>query len=270
VVAALAGTALVARLRWRRASDAVAARIAEGAVAPGAPFRTAQLDGLPAPVARYLRSVLPEGRPLPRAARLRQEGTFLMRAAPETWVPFTATQRMRARPAAFVWDATMRMAPLTDVFVRDAFVAGEGSMRASVLGLKSMVNQSGTPALARGSLMRFLAEAVWLPSALLPSPELAWSPVDERRAVATLTSGGVSVAVEFRFGEDGLVEGIAAERERDVDGTAVPMRWEGRWTAYAERGGLRVPVEGEVAWITPDGRRETYWRGRVTEMAYEP
>ena len=31
---------------------------------------------------------------------------------------------------------------------------------------------------------------------------------------------------------------------------------------------MKVPMSGEVAWLTPDGRR-TYWRGTVTALAYE-
>ena len=31
--------------------------------------------------------------------------------------------------------------------------------------------------------------------------------------------------------------------------------WEGRWSDYAEQGGIMVPMSGEVAWLTPEGRR---------------
>jgi hypothetical protein len=53
-----------------------------------------------------------------------------------------------------------------------------------------------------------------------------------------------------------------------VRATAVPTPWEGRWWNYAARDGIRVPLEGEVAWILPGGARP-YWRGRLTRIAYE-
>jgi len=31
---------------------------------------------------------------------------------------------------------------------------------------------------------------------------------------------------------------------------------------------MRVPLEGEAAWITPEGVK-TYWRGKITELRYE-
>jgi hypothetical protein len=39
----------------------------------------------------------------------------------------------------------------------------------------------------------------------------------------------------------------------------IPTPWEGRWTNYEMRHGILIPLEGEVAWILPDGRRP-YWR----------
>ncbi len=44
--------------------------------------------------------------------------------------------------------------------------------------------------------------------------------------------------------------------------------WEGRWSNYAELNGMRVPLDGEVAWLTPEGRKP-YWRGRATQFAFE-
>jgi len=40
---------------------------------------------------------------------------------------------------------------------------------ASLFGLISLANWRGTPEVAQGELMRFLAEAAWDPTALLPS-----------------------------------------------------------------------------------------------------
>jgi hypothetical protein len=30
---------------------------------------------------------------------------------------------------------------------------------------------------------------------------------------------------------------------------------------------MRIPLEGEVAWLLPTGERP-YWRGRITEIAF--
>jgi hypothetical protein len=168
----------------------------------------------------------------------------------------------------FVWDARIAMLPGLAVHVHDAYVAGEGILHAALSGLVPLADLRGTPELAEGELMRFLAEAAWYPTALLPSQGVRWEAVDEVSARATLREGDVTLTLLFRFGADGLIETVRAEaRGRTVQGAVVPTPWEGRWWDYVERDGMRVPSQGEVAWLLPEGRKP-YWRGRVVQLEY--
>ena len=98
---------------------------------------------------------------------------------------------------------------------------------------------------------------------------MRWTPVDDRHARATLADGDTRVSLTFGFAADGLIDSVRAEdRGRTVAGKVVPTPWEGCWSHHAEREGMQVPLEGEVAWILPDGRK-SYWRGRVTRLEYE-
>ena len=161
------------------------------------------------------------------------------------------------------------MMPGVTVRVHDAYVAGEGILHASLLGLVSMVNLRGTGGLAQDELMRFVAEAAWYPTALLPSQGVRWEAVDDRSARATLEDGDVAPTLLFRFDPDGPVETVCAEaRGRSVRGEVVPTPWRGRFWDHAIRDGMRVPLAGEVAWVLPDGPKP-YWRGRITKLRYE-
>jgi len=46
--------------------------------------------------------------------------------------------------------------------------------------------------------------------------------------------------------------------------TMVPTPWEGRWSDGEERDGMRVPLTGEVAWLTPHGRMPDFRATIVT------
>jgi hypothetical protein len=219
-------------------------------------------------VQEFFRAALTPGQAMLSALTLDQAGTFNMNERGERWLAFTSNQRVVLARPGFHWDARIRLLPGLSFRVQDAYVAGEGILNARLLGLP-VVNLHGTPELARGELMRFLAEAAWYPTALLPSQGVQWAPVDDRQARATLADGSTRVTLTFSFGPDGLIEAVRAEdRGRMVAGKVVPTPWEGRWTHHAERGGMRVPLEGEVAWILPSGRKP-YWRGRITRLEYE-
>lgn len=269
---AAAGSVLVAgAARWRSATAALVARLRAPAAADGLPeFVRNELDGLPPPVAQYFRAVLPDSGPAISYARLEQRGRFLVRPGPDGWRPFTATEHFTAGPAGFLWDARIRMLPGVHVKVRDGFVAGRGSMVASVLGLRRVASVEGTPAIAAGALQRYLAEAVWLPTALLPSAGVSWAALDAASARATLTSGGTTVSLDFHFGADGLVNRVyTPARERDLGGRrSAPTPWQGRFWRYEAWHGFLIPVSGEVEWLLPEGP-QLYWQGEVTGVAFE-
>jgi hypothetical protein len=264
---ALAAALGLAGRRWRAETEEATARLLGASGTEGlAHVSEGALADLPAPVARYLRAVLREGEPVPRGVRLEWQGDFLVRP-PDGWGPFTATQAVAIRPGGFVWDARMRMAPGVSVRVRDSFVHGQGSMRAKALGLFTVVAMEGTPEIAVSALQRWLAEAVWYPSALVPGQGVEWTPLDGTSARATTRVAGVAASIDYHFGADGFVERVyAAERGREVNGRSVPTPWEGRLAEWGERDGRRVPLGGEVAWLLPEGR-QAYWRARITKWS---
>lgn len=223
-------------------------------------------DKLPALVARYFRLVLKDGQPIIKTAQIKQKGEFFLN---ENWIPFEATQYYSTNPHAFVWDAAMSMNPLLNVRVRDAFVDGEGSMKAKILSLFTVADAEKKTELNSAALQRYLAEAAWFPTALLPSENLVWSEIDENRALATLTESGTTVSLEFRFNKAGeITEVFSPARFREVEGEFLETPWLGRFRNYKERNGMLIPTVGEVEWQLTTGSLP-YWRGQLTDTEYE-
>ncbi|MCB0153660.1 MAG: hypothetical protein KDF65_02605, partial [Anaerolineae bacterium] len=185
------------------------------------------------------------------------------------WQPFTSSQRVTTCRPGFVWNARIELAPALPIFVYDAYVAGAGALTAQPLGLLTVMEQPNTPELAQGELMRFLAEAAWYPTALLPSQGVVWQAIDDRQASATLTDGATTARLVFQFDEQGLIETVRSERRyRNVEGVPVATPWQGRFWEYAWRDGLLIPLEGEVGWLL-QGELKLYWRGQIQHLAYE-
>lgn len=262
--------------RWSAATQALVQRL-EAARRPPAALRfdaARDLQGLPPPVQRYFRAALADGTPVVTALRLAHRGSFNLAAeGPDRWIPFTSTQRVVTQRPGFVWDARMAMAPGLVVRVHDAYVAGEGLLHPAVLGLFSLTELRGTGpepgGLAHGEFMRFVAEAAWYPTALLPSQGARWTAVDAQSALVTLADGAVEVTLRMHFdAASGLIDTVRAEARGRTLGTRVVMTpWEGRWYDPARHGGITVPMRGEVAWLTPEGRR-AYWRGTITALEF--
>ncbi|MEO8038599.1 MAG: DUF6544 family protein [Betaproteobacteria bacterium] len=256
--------------QWLGTSEAMRRSISATVPSTIAAYSETELVGLPAPVARYFRSVLRDGQAIIRQADVTWSGQFNMgKAGRDRWVPFTATQLFVPGTREFVWDARMALAPGLPVLVSDSFIDGTGAMHAAIFGLIRLVDVAGTADLARGELLRFLGEAVWLPTALLPSQGVHWSPIDDNSARATISGGGVAVSAEYRFADDGSIASLSSKERLFDDGESPPSihPWGGTYRRYEERNGVRVPMESEVHWDLPGGRF-TYWRGTPTQIAY--
>jgi hypothetical protein len=260
----------IGKLRWESDSQEIDRRLVDARSANAArPYVYEDTRGLPDPVRRYFRAVLKEGQPAVAAARLSHNGYFNMDDGRDRWKRFTSTQLIVTRRPGFHWTARISMAPGLHAYVRDGYIAEKGILHAKLLGLLTVAELGDTPEIAQGELMRFLAEAVWYPTLLLPGHGVRWLPIDGSSARATLDDGANKIALDFRFDDEGLITTVQAqERFRAVDGKLVPTLWQGKFSAYAWRDGMRIPMEGEVAWLLAD-RPHPYWRGSLTSVSYE-
>ena len=256
--------------RWESSTAEMHAKLEAELRTVGRKTYTAdELIGLPVPVQKYFRAVLTDGQPIVSAVHVELSGIINMSATGEKWKRFTSTQQVITQRPGFDWEGRIEMMPGLTARVHDAYIAGEGILHATLFGLVSLAHLRGTPEIAQGELMRFLAEAAWYPTALLPSQRVQWKAVDGFSAKATLKDGETELTLLFRFDENGLIQSAYADaRGRTVAGVAIPTPWEVRWSNYQMRDGMDIPTEGEVAWLLPEGR-QPYFRGRITSLSYE-
>ena len=262
-VAALAG-GLLARRRARQFDRGIDRRVGElvAATEPRTGTVTAEdVDALPAPIRRYANRALADEQPLVQRARLRQHGAFRLGSG---WHAMRATQWVTTRPPAFLWDATIDVAPLLSIRVVDRYLGGAGILEARVRSLVPVARAGPGHAMNEGELLRYLAEAVWYPTVLVDG-EVEWEPLDADSARATLRDDSVTATATFHVGDDDTVERVTGRRYRQEDDAY--GSWIGRFGEYERHAGVLVPTSGEVGWATPAGE-EPYWRATLDDVAY--
>lgn len=270
LLAAGAVAAVAGRRRQASATGrALSALRRRAARSPPAKVDFSSLADLPPPVARYFRRVLTNGQTRIRLAELQQAGELRTDVDSGKWLPFRAHHVIVPPAPGFLWDARVRMPAGLHLGVVDSYVGGVGSGRVSLFSMFQLAAETGFPELDSGALHRYLAEAVWCPTALLPQSGVVWQAIDQRSARATLAHGKTCVSLEFRFDDAGEVTGIYTPgRYRRRGGTFSRTPWEGHFRDYRNFAGMRVPHYGEVGWFD-QGSLKLVWKGRITGGRYE-
>ncbi len=259
--AAVAGTRRTFRNRIDGEIDDLLAAASPPAVGSVA---ESDLAELPLPVQRWLRASGVVGTTIPSVVRISQRGEFRL-GRDKPWMPLRATQYYITNPPGFLWDASMRMFPLVDVSGRDRYTNGVGDIEMRVASLVPVASKSGGN-LNSGALLRYLNETMWFPAALL-LPNVAWEPIDDTRARATLTDAGQSVSAIFAFDAQHRLVYMTAERWNDAE--QAMLTWStpiANWGAFE---GLQIATAGAGVWRTGADAYD-YVRLHLTSLEYDP
>jgi hypothetical protein len=184
-----------------------------GEPAPGL-FTSGDLTGLAEPVRRHLARAIAPGTPLTQAARLTMRGSIKV----GRWLPFRARQVLNPHKG-FVW--TARVAGV--IAGSDHYLDGAGGMDWKIAGLVTVAHEDG-PDVSRSAAGRGGAEAVWIPTALLPCFGVHWSAHDDTHITAHHRLGDTPIDVHYSLDPEGLITSLVFDRWGDPDKTG---RWGG-------------------------------------------
>lgn len=102
--------------------------------------------------------------------------------------------------------------------------AGKGNTLFRILSCFTVIDNDGLD-LDQSNLVRYLSEACYYPTALLPSHRVRWSPVDSHHAKATLTHGKQQVSGVFEFDDEGrMVSMKSKDRCRYIVCTSIEFK----------------------------------------------
>jgi hypothetical protein len=204
-------------------------------------FSQDELVGLPEPVCRYFRASIAPGTPLARSARFTMRGSIKLG---RRWLPFRARQ-VYGPHDGLVWAA--RAAGV--IAGSDRYADGAGGMDWKLLGLVPLVHAEGVD-VTRSTAGRTGAEAVWLPTAMLPRFGVTWTATDDHHISARYQLDETDLVLDYALDDDARVRWIALDRWGDADetGTSGLHRFGHEAIAYATFEGVTIPSAGRGGW----------------------
>jgi len=226
--------------------------------------RKTDLEGLPQSVRNWLEYSQVIGKERIRTVYLKQKG--LMRTTEGgKWMPAEAEQYFRVDKPGFIWTAKIKIAPAIYLAGRDKYYEGKGHMLIKLLSLIPIADSRGEE-IDQGTLLRYMAEMPWFPTAAL-SNYIKWEEVDSNRARATMSYGGVTASGVYEFNEKGELVSFTANRYREVNGRYVLQNWGGLTREYREFNSIKIPNKTDVVW-KPETGDFTWYKLEITEIEY--
>lgn len=212
---------------------------------------TAALQRLPPVIQQWLIRSGIRGKNRITHLRLMQKGK--MRTKPGSrWMPFMAEQYFTIDDPGFIWKAHVKMLPFIHLCGKDQLKDGRGNMLIKLFGFLPVVHEKGNDKIHSATMVRYLAEMAWFPSAAL-NEYIKWEPVGTNAARAFLLYKGVSVSGIFTFDQDGDLKTFSAMRYMGSGRNAKEQKWLVEMTGYKDFSGWRIPYKNKVTWQLAEG-----------------
>ncbi len=222
------------------------------------------LAALPPAVQQWLQKSGVVGRENIQQIYLQQSGEMMTKQN-GSWIPFTAEQYFTTDKPAFNWRATIQPSSFFLMAGRDKYEDGKGHMLIKAYSLYPVVDAKGKET-DQGSILRYLAEICWFPSAAL-SRYIQWEAVDSVSAKATMSYGGITASGMFTFNNDGDMLSFEADRYYVDKKNTTLEKWYISCTDYKKFNGIRIPSNCEVTWKLKGGDF-TWLRLKITKVVY--
>jgi len=208
------------------------------------------IDKLPISVQKWMVYSQVLGKDRIVTAKVEQEAQMRLKKE-QSWMPLKAEQYFTFEEPGFIWNAKIKMAPLIHIAGKDKYIDGKGNMLIKIMSLITVADGKGQK-VDQGTLLRFLAETVWSPTAALED-YINWEEIDDHSAKATMSYKGVVASGIFTFGKSGEVKNFTAQRYGDFNGEYSLETWSIDVSEYKEFSGIKVPTKGEITWKLNDG-----------------
>lgn len=224
-----------------------------------------ELISLPEIVQLWLINSETLGKEVAETVQLKQTG--MMRTKPNgKWMPFKATQYFNTNDPSFVWSTTVDAMPVISMIGRDKLENGKGEMLIKLGGLFPVVNVSENEKVNSGTMIRYLSEICWFPSAALKD-YITWEAVDSNSAKATFSHNNETVSGIFTFTENGELLNFEAKRYYGGEEDSKLETWLVKTETFKEFNGIKIPNKSTVTWQLDDG--DFHWLTvEVTEIEY--
>jgi hypothetical protein len=222
---------------------------------------------MPEILQKYFTKVIADSTQRPQFITTVQKADFRTDTNSE-WFPLTATQYYTVDNPNFIWNSKMQTSPLFWVTAIDSYIEGKGNMLIKLNSSITIADSWGIE-LDKSGLFRYISEAVFFPTRLLPSKNLLWNILDSNLAEIKFSDGDISVIMKLYFEKNIIYKIETFDKYRALDEGYEKSLYTVHFSKYKYvEEGYFVPTYIETEWDLPSGKFK-YGKFEISDIKYE-
>lgn len=231
-------------------------------------FSHKELNDQPYLIKNFFSTVIASGAEIPQFATIKQEARFKTDVNSD-WFSMRAEQYYTTKDPNFLWYSELETSKYFWINAIDSYINNKGNMLIKFNSSITIADSWGIE-LDKSGLLRFISEAVYFPTGLVPSENLIWNVLDSNIAEIKFKDGDISVVAKVFFNPDYTINKIETyDKYRALEDGFLKSLHTVYFSKYALfDDSFLVPTYMEVEWDLPTGSFK-YGKFKITEILYE-
>ena len=231
-------------------------------------FTHDDLEDKPDLLKRFFRSVSNDSIYIPKFITVEQSAQFKTDVNSD-WKQLKATQYFTTEKVNFIWVSEMKTSKFFWVNAIDSYLNGKGNMLIKLNSSITVADSWGIE-LDKSGLFRYISEAVFFPTKLLPTKNLLWNVLDSNLAEIKFTNGANSIVAKLYFDTEYKITKIETyDKYRALGEDFEKSLYTVYFSNYETINALfKVPKNMEVEWDLSSGKFK-YGKFKIEEITYE-
>ena len=231
-------------------------------------FTYSELNGQSELLNRFFRSVIKDSIDIPKFITVNQTAKFKTDFNSD-WRSLKATQYYTSEIPNFIWVSEMETSQFFWINAIDSYVNGKGNMLIKLNSSITVADSWGVE-LDKSGLFRYISEAVFFPSKLLPSKNLLWNILDSNKAEIKFINHDNSIVAKLYFNSEFKISKIETyDKYRALEAGFEKSLHTVYFSNYKIVNDLfEVPTSMEVEWDLASGKFK-YGKFDIENISYE-
>lgn len=224
------------------------------------------LDSYPLMLKKYFKNSIPDSSYSSSYAYLKLNGE-IKTGENSNWQQVTAEEHLSVSQPAYIWNAKLKMNDIVSARAIETYINGTGNILIKLFSSLKISDATGGY-VDQSGLTRYLCDAVFVPSALLPNEFLEWEFVEQGKVKGTLRFKDLKADADFYFNSSGEVTRIeTSDRYRTTPAGYVRNLLSITLSDYRTFGSYKIPTYFETAWQTKNGKF-VFGKFNITDAQY--